>query len=66
MDGKVYEVIKKKTGVRSQKLAKSKSKPKSQPVPAKRKFGTARGTIILKPGWDDPITEEELSKFLRD
>ena len=66
MDGKVYEVIKKKSGARSQKPIKSKFKSKAQPVAPKRKFGTARGTIILKPGWDDPITEEELSKFLRD
>jgi len=66
--------MKKKSGARSQKPAKSssagspssKSKSKSQPIAPKRKFGTARGTIILKPGWDDPITEEELSKFLRE
>jgi prevent-host-death family protein len=23
------------------------------------RFGTMRGEIILKPGWDDPITEEQ-------
>lgn len=25
-----------------------------------RKLGTAKGTIKFLPGWDDPITEEEL------
>jgi prevent-host-death family protein len=26
----------------------------------KRQLGTGRGTIIFYPGWDDPITEEDL------
>ena len=29
-----------------------------------RKFGTAKGMIKFYPGWNDPMTEEELSKFL--
>jgi prevent-host-death family protein len=28
--------------------------------PKPRKFGTARGTIKLLPGWNDPFKEEEL------
>ena len=28
--------------------------------PKPRRFGTARGTIRLLPGWNDPFTEEEL------
>jgi prevent-host-death family protein len=34
------------------KIEKEKPKP--------RKFGTARGTIKLLPGWNDSFTEEEL------
>ncbi len=32
--------------------------------PAPRKFGTARGMVKFYPGWNDPMTEEELSKFI--
>jgi len=34
------------------KVEEKKSKP--------RRLGTARGTIKLLPGWNDPFTEEEL------
>lgn len=35
------------------------------PVTEKPKpiLGSARGTFELKPGWDDPLTEEELAEF---
>lgn len=34
-------------------------------APASRapKFGTLRGHITLLPGWDDPMTEEELADW---
>jgi prevent-host-death family protein len=39
-------------------------KPVAQVVPArsgkKPVLGTWAGRVILKPGWDEPITEEEL------
>ena len=28
-----------------------------------RILGQARGEIIFSPGWDDPMTEEELAEF---
>ena len=49
------EVVIAKAGKPIAKLVKiEKEKPKP------RKFGTARGMIKFYPGWDDPITEEEL------
>ncbi|MGE5597327.1 MAG: type II toxin-antitoxin system Phd/YefM family antitoxin [Hyphomicrobiales bacterium] len=40
-------------------------KPIARLVPAERQkhkpvLGTARGLVVLKPGWDDPMSEEEL------
>jgi prevent-host-death family protein len=32
--------------------------------PSPRKFGTAKGMVKFHPGWNDPMTEEDLSKFL--
>lgn len=32
------------------------------PLP-KRKLGTMKGSIILHPGWDDPMTDEELAEW---
>jgi len=32
--------------------------------PKRRRFGTAKGLIKLYPGWNDPMTEEELLKFI--
>lgn len=32
--------------------------------PSPRKFGTARGMVKFYSGWNDPMTEEELSKFI--
>ena len=49
------EVIIAKAGKPVAKLVKiEKEKPKP------RRFGSAKGTIKLLPGWDDPFTEEEL------
>jgi prevent-host-death family protein len=36
---------------------------KIQPV-TKRRFGTAAGTIKFSPGWDAPMTDEELEEFI--
>lgn len=33
-------------------------------VPAKRALGSAAGTIEYQPGWDDPMTENDLSEML--
>jgi len=38
------------------KIEKEKLKP--------RKFGTGRGTIKFHKGWNDPMTEEQLRKFI--
>jgi len=43
-------------------------KPVARLVPAEtsrpeRRFGTGAGQIILLPGWDDPMTEEELADW---
>lgn len=32
--------------------------------PAKPVLGSARGTAVLKPGWADPLTSEELANLL--
>lgn len=32
--------------------------------PSPRKFGTARGMVKFHPGWNDPMTEEELAEFI--
>jgi prevent-host-death family protein len=32
-------------------------------APKKRILGQARGQIVLPPGWDDPMTEEELAEW---
>ncbi len=32
--------------------------------PAKRVFGSAKGLIKFKKGWDAPMTERELDEFL--
>jgi len=32
--------------------------------PKPRKFGAGRGTVKFYPGWNDPMTEEELSRFI--
>jgi len=29
-----------------------------------RRFGTAKGTIKFHDGWNDPMTEEELTEFI--
>jgi hypothetical protein len=29
----------------------------------KVRLGTAKGQIILKPGWDDPLTDEEIEEL---
>ncbi len=39
--------------------------PKLTTVPAKPVFGSAKGQIIFKKGWDAPMTERELDSFLR-
>ena len=31
--------------------------------PGSRPFGTAIGLIELRPGWDDPLTDEELDEI---
>ncbi|MCK9517563.1 MAG: type II toxin-antitoxin system prevent-host-death family antitoxin [Dehalococcoidia bacterium] len=40
-------------------------RPPAEPAPRRRnvRFGTARGMIELLPGWDDPMTEEELAEW---
>jgi prevent-host-death family protein len=49
------EVVIAKAGKPIAKLVRiEKEKPKP------RRFGSAKGTIKLLPGWDDPFTEEEL------
>lgn len=49
------EVVIAKAGKPIAKLVKvEETKPKA------RRFGTARGTIKFYPGWDDPLTEEDL------
>lgn len=30
----------------------------------KRQFGTAAGTITFMPGWDAPMTDEEIDEFI--
>lgn len=44
--------------------------PVAKLVPAEReaprrtpRFGTAAGTAILKPGWDEPLTDEEIDEL---
>ena len=32
--------------------------------PAKRIFGSAKGQIVFKKGWDAPMTKRELDEFL--
>jgi antitoxin (DNA-binding transcriptional repressor) of toxin-antitoxin stability system len=32
-------------------------------APRKRRLGTARGTVTFSPGWDAPLTEEELAQW---
>jgi hypothetical protein len=74
VDGEVYEVNEEEESEdRSQKpegakpssgAGSSSSKSKSLPVNSERKLGTARGVIEFRPGWDDPITEEELWELL--
>jgi prevent-host-death family protein len=34
--------------------------------PAKRIFGSAKGQITFKKGWDAPMTKRELDEFLGD
>ena len=34
--------------------------------PAKRVFGSAKGQIVFKKGWDAPMTKRELDEFLGD
>ena len=34
--------------------------------PAKRVFGSAKGLITFKKGWDAPMTKRELDEFLGD
>jgi prevent-host-death family protein len=34
--------------------------------PAKRVFGSAKGQITFKEGWDAPMTKRELDEFLGD
>jgi hypothetical protein len=31
---------------------------------AKRVFGSAKGQIVLKKGWDAPMTKQELDQFI--
>jgi prevent-host-death family protein len=31
---------------------------------SKREFGSGRGTITFTPGWDAPMTDEEVDEFL--
>jgi antitoxin (DNA-binding transcriptional repressor) of toxin-antitoxin stability system len=40
-------------------------RPAPTEAPRRRevRFGTARGMIELLPGWDDPMTEEELAEW---
>lgn len=33
------------------------------PAPKKRVLGSAKGTLVLEPGWDNPMTEEELAEW---
>jgi hypothetical protein len=40
--------------------------PKLTASPCKPVFGNAKGKIILKKGWDAPMTKRELDKFLGD
>jgi hypothetical protein len=39
---------------------------RSQDVGPKRIFGSAKGQIIFKKGWDAPMTKRELDDFLRE
>jgi hypothetical protein len=39
-------------------------KPKGTNDHAKRMFGSAKGQIIFKQGWDAPMTKRELNQFI--
>ena len=55
------EIIIARNGKPIARLAPLKdSTPSPRP---KRKLGTLKGEIILLPGWDDPMTEEELAEW---
>ncbi len=32
-------------------------------APQPRQFGTAAGSLVLQPGWDDPMSDEEIAEF---
>jgi hypothetical protein len=38
--------------------------PKAVAAPAKRVFGSAKGQITFKKGWDAPMTKRELDEFI--
>jgi len=37
--------------------------PKTTSAPATRVFGSAKGRIVFKKGWDAPMTKRELDEF---
>ena len=68
-------MIKKKTGPKTRKPGTRHATPPprakgpasgAKAAQSKRVLGSAAGTITLKPGWDDPMTEEELAEFIGD
>jgi hypothetical protein len=40
------------------------AEPSPKPVAAKRVFGSAKGQIIFKKGWNAPMTKRELDEFI--
>ena len=54
------EVIIARDGAPIAKIVPAQSPPANL---SPRVPGSARGTIELLPGWDDPLTEEELAEF---
>jgi len=35
----------------------------TEPGVPKRELGVFRGSILFKPGWDDPMTDDELAEW---
>lgn len=66
---KLSQLVERAMGGEEVIIAKA-GKPMVKLVPvqqkSKRVLGSATGLIHFHPGWDDPMTDEELSAFLRD